>query len=121
MSFKHLFTVAAIALATATASSAQAHAKLENSDPKAGSTVDVAPQVFRLTFNEPLEPSFSKVTVADASNAAVTVKSVEVDKANAKVLTATLPQLHSGQYRVQWSTVTHDGHKTKGEFKFNVK
>jgi methionine-rich copper-binding protein CopC len=36
-------------------------------------------------------------------------------------MVATLPSLQSGQYRVQWSTVTHDGHKTRGEFSFRVR
>jgi methionine-rich copper-binding protein CopC len=121
MSFKHFVSIVAIAFAAASASTAQAHAKLESSEPKAGSTVDGAPKVVRLAFNEALEPAFSKVTVADSANAAVAIKNVEVDKTNPRILSAKLPQLRSGQYQVRWSTVTHDGHKTKGDFTFNVK
>jgi methionine-rich copper-binding protein CopC len=121
MSFKPLFAAAALLFAASSASTAQAHARLEASAPQAGSVVNGAPQVMRLTFNEALEQAFSKVAVVDGANMAMGLQHVEVDKADPKVLVATLPRLHAGQYRVEWSTVTHDGHKTKGEFTFSVR
>ena len=121
MSFKRLSAIAVLLGATCFASTAFAHARLEASDPKAGSVLAAAPKTVRLTFNEALEPSFSKIAVVDAANAAVAVSHVDVDKSNPKVMTATLPPLPAGQYRVQWSAVTGDGHKVKGEFGFSVK
>jgi methionine-rich copper-binding protein CopC len=121
MSFKRFFAIPAFALAAVAASSAHAHARLEDSNPKPGSTVAAGPQTLRLAFNEALEPAFSKIAVLDSSDAAVAVQRVEIDKADQKVMLATVPQLHAGQYRVQWSTVTHDGHRTHGQFSFNVR
>jgi hypothetical protein len=121
MSLKRLTAIAVLLGASCFASSAFAHAKLQASDPKAGSVLAVAPKAVRLTFNEALEPSFSKLAVVDAANAAVALKHSEVDKANPKVMTVALPPLHAGQYRVQWSAVTSDGHRVKGEFGFGVK
>lgn len=46
---------------------------------------------------------------------------IAADPADAKALIATTPGLHPGGYRVQWTTVTRDGHKVKGEFSFRVK
>ncbi|MGZ5199125.1 MAG: copper homeostasis periplasmic binding protein CopC [Telluria sp.] len=114
------FAAAAFTLAAA-ASAAQAHAKLETSDPKAGSTVAAGPRSVRLAFSEALEPAFSKLSVIDSANATVPVQHLQVDGAEPKVMRATMAQLHAGQYRVQWSVVTHDGHRIKGEFSFNVK
>jgi methionine-rich copper-binding protein CopC len=113
------FAAAACALAVV-ASTAQAHARLETSDPGAGSTVPAGQRNLRLAFNEALEPGFIKLTVTDKANTAVALQRLQVDAADPKVMLATAPQLHSGQYRVQWSVVTHDGHRTKGEFNFGV-
>ena len=121
LSIKHILSIAALLGCAAVASTAQAHAKLESSDPKAGSTLDSAPRTVRMTFNEALEPAFSKVAIVDAANTATPLTHVEIDKANPKVMSATLPPLRPGQYKIQWSTVTNDGHKVKGEFGFSVK
>lgn len=120
MSMTLKFAAAALAFA-ATASVAQAHAKLDASDPKAGSTVQAGTRTLRLAFSEALEPAFSKVAVVDSANAAVAVEGLKVGAADPKVMQATLPQLRAGQYRVQWSVVTHDGHRTKGDFSFSVR
>lgn len=117
MSLKTHF--AAAALLFAAASPAFAHAKLESSDPRAGSTVASAPAALRLTFNETLEAPFSKIGLSGAAGP-VTLPKAQVDKANPKVLSVPLPQLAPGQYKVQWSTVTRDGHKVRGEFDFRI-
>lgn len=86
-----------------------------------GSTVDVAPDVLRLTFNEDLEPTFSSVKVSDASGTAVTKEKAKVDGANPRVMTVAVPKLASGTYTVQWAVMTADAHKTKGTYTFKVK
>lgn len=103
------------------ASTVQAHAKLESSVPKASSVVDVAPKSILLQFNEALEPAFSKIKVSDEKNVEIALPKASIDKEHPKAMSVALPVLHSGQYRVQWSAVTHDGHKTRGEFTFRVK
>lgn len=107
---------AALALAAGTAF---AHAKLESSEPRAGSTVAAAPAALRLSFNEPLEAPFSKISLAGGAGP-VALPKAKVDKADPKVLAVPLPALAPGQYTVQWSTVTRDGHKVRGEFGFRV-
>ena len=118
---KQLLGVAtAIAIAFAPAA-AFAHGKLESAVPAAGSTVDAAPETLRLTFNEDLESSFSTVIVSDTNGAAVSKDKAKVDIANPRVLTVALPKLSSGSYSVQWAVMTHDAHKTKGTYTFQVK
>lgn len=121
MSIKRFMTVAAFALASAATSSAFAHAKLQSSDPQSGSTLDAAPKQVRLKFNEALEPAFSKIKVTGPQNNEIPVAATTVDKADPTVMTAPLPALSSGEYHIQWSTMTHDGHKAKGEVTFKVK
>ena len=121
MSIKRNLAVTTFALSSAVTSSAFAHAKLQSSDPRAGSTLDTAPKQVRLKFNEALEPAFSKIKLTGPQNKEIPVTATAVDKADPTVMTAPLPQLATGEYRIQWSTMTHDGHKVKGEVTFKVK
>jgi len=121
MSMPRILSIAALAAASAMAAPAFAHAKLQSSDPQAGSTLGAAPKQVRLKFNEALEPAFSKITLLGAGNREIPVAGTAVDKADPSVMTAQLPALGAGAYRLRWSTMTHDGHKTKGEVAFTVK
>jgi methionine-rich copper-binding protein CopC len=100
---------------------AQAHAKLQTSEPQAGSTLASAPKELRLKFNEGLEPAFSKIKLTNDKNAEITLQHAEVDKADPSMMAAAVPALRSGTYHVQWTTMTRDGHKTKGDFTFKIK
>ncbi len=113
-----LLTTVSLALAPALAS---AHGRLESAEPAANASVDAAPSILRLTFNEDLEPSFSTIKVADANGAVVGNTKAKVDPSDKKVLTLVMPKLSAGTYSVQWAVMTGDSHKTKGTYKFSVK
>lgn len=121
MKTKKLTVAAVAAVACVFTSTALAHAKLEASMPQANAVVTPAPTQIRLQFSERLELPFTKLKLVDEKGAVVKPSKTALDGANPKVLVATIPALHSGGYRVQWSTVTRDGHKIKGEFPFRVK
>ena len=121
MSIQRILAVATFALASATTSSAFAHAKLQTSDPQAGTAIASAPKQVRLKFNEALEPAFSKITLAGTDHKEIAVTAVAVDKDDPSVMTAQLPALPAGEYRILWSAMTHDSHKMKGEVPFTVK
>ena len=120
MSFQRFVAVSAFALASSATSSAFAHAKLQSSDPQAGSTLAHAPRQLRLKFDEALEPAFSKIRLVGPAGRVIPVTAT-VDKTDPATMSAPLPALPAGGYRVQWSAMAHDGHKTKGEFTFQVK
>ena len=120
MHIKNLAVATALVSAIATPG-ALAHTKLESSMPQANSVVSPAPGQVRLQFSDPLELPFSKVKLVDERGAVIEPGKIAIDPANPKALVATTPGLHAGSYRVQWSTVTRDGHKVKGEFSFQVK
>jgi methionine-rich copper-binding protein CopC len=113
-----LFTTVSLALVPALAS---AHGRLESAEPAANASVDAAPSLLRLTFNEDLEPSFSTIKVTAANGAVVDNAKAKVDPSDKKVLTLALPKLSAGTYAVQWAVMTGDSHKTKGTYKFSVK
>jgi len=118
MNIRNLLLASAAAIATVAAPAALAHAKLVGSQPAANSVVSPAPAQVRLQFNEPLELPFSKIKLVDDKGAVVEPSKLAADP---KALVAATPSLHAGAYRVQWTTVTRDGHKVKGEFSFQVK
>jgi len=108
------------ALALAVSSTAFAHAHLVSSVPSANAEV-AAPGDVTIHFTEPLEPAFSKITLADASGKPATATASEVDGQDARVMHLALPQLGVGRYAVHWIAVATDGHRTQGDFAFNVK
>lgn len=121
MHIKNLAIATAALLSALAAPGALAHTRLEASSPQANSVVSPAPGQVRLQFSDPLELPFSKLKLVDERGRVVEPTRIAIDPANAKALVATTPGLHAGSYRVQWSTVTRDGHKVKGEFSFQVK
>lgn len=112
---------AAAAACAIFAAPALAHTRLEASSPQANSVVSPAPAQVRLQFSDPLELPFSKIKLVDQGGAVVVPARIAIDPANPRVLIATTPGLRAGAYHVQWSSVTRDGHKVKGEFGFRVK
>lgn len=121
MQMQRFLAASVLAFAAVATSNAQAHAKLVAAEPKADSTLSTAPKEIRLKFNEALEGAFSKIKLTDAGNTVVALPAAKVDAADGTTMSAALPALRAGRYRVQWATVTHDGHKTKGEYSFNIK
>lgn len=118
---KNLLAAFTLVAAGVVASAAHAHARIEASQPKADSELQAAPKEIRLRFNEALEPAFSKIELLDAKGAALPLPKIALDKSDPKVMFAAVPPLRPGQYEVRWSVMSHDGHKSKGQFAFHIK
>lgn len=118
---KTMMLAGAFASAVFASPFALAHAKLTDSDPKSGTTLDTAPKEIALTFNEKIEQSFSSMSVVDSDGMAVSVEKAKVDVANPAVLRLPLTQMHAGAYTVKWAVAGHDGHRRTGDFTFSVK
>jgi methionine-rich copper-binding protein CopC len=103
------------------ASPAFAHGKLQASTPKEGSTLEQAPKLVRLQFNEPVEATLTTVKLVDTAGQEVKTAKAEVPADDAKAVVLALPALTTGSYRALWSMVGPDGHRVKGELKFSVK
>lgn len=116
-----IIIASAMAAATLASPFAAAHAGLKNSDPMAGSTLEVAPKKITLTFNEKVEATFSSIVLTNGEGKAVATSKAIVDEANHAIMRVDVPTLSTGAYSVTWVAVGGDGHRRKGDFKFTVK
>ncbi|MFT4040535.1 MAG: copper resistance protein CopC [Thermomicrobiales bacterium] len=97
------------------------HAFLASSDPPANTVAPTAPQTVTLTFTEPLETSYSKATLYDASGAEVPGASSAIGS-DPRIMTVQIPSgLANGTYSLLWRTLsTVDGHTAQGYLPFTV-
>ncbi len=102
-------------------SSALAHARLVKSEPARRATLEVAPSAVRLWFNEPIEPSFARLSVTDEKGRAVDKGAAKVADDDPKQLRVDLPELAPGAYTVTYEVLSVDGHRVKQSFPFTVK
>ncbi|HTP65825.1 MAG TPA: copper resistance CopC family protein [Geobacteraceae bacterium] len=110
-----------LALSLLARGSACGHAFPDHAEPRVGATLTVSPGLVRIWFDGDLEPLFSTLTVRDASGRTVDMKDSRVDLSDATLLEVSLPRLMPGVYRVLWSVVARDGHRTSGDYTFTVK
>ena len=113
-----LAAAAALIIAAAAAGEAGAHAFLERASPAVGSTVASVSEI-RLWFTESIEPRFSRVQLANASGQRIGAGAAAVVGGSQLVLR--VPRLAPGTYRVTWSVVSVDTHKTEGSFTFEIR
>ena len=112
--------VCSLALVWGGLQTAWGHAFPQREEPSAGATVAVAPALVRIWFDAALEPAFSSLRVQTARGQPIPHEEGQVDAGNATLLTVRLPPLASGTYRVLWSVVARDGHRTEGTYTFTV-
>ena len=113
----------ALALAVALAlmpAGVSAHALPDHSEPRVGHSVE-APRSVRIWFDGALEPVFSTIRVEDGDKRRVDAGDARVDTKDNRLLEVSLPSLPPGRYKVFWSVVARDGHRTEGMFPFQVK
>jgi len=101
-------------------SGAFAHAFVDHADPKVGGSVAESPKAVRVWFTEPLDPGACSIRVLDASGQSIDLGDAHVDAKNTSLLLAGLHLLKAGVYKVVWQVVSADGHKTEGDFKFQI-
>jgi methionine-rich copper-binding protein CopC len=108
-------------VALVAASPGAGHGLLQRAEPRAGSTVRMAPRTVRLWFAGAIEPRYSGVHVLDAAGTRVDLDDADVDPATGTVMTVSLlPSLPRGRYRVVWRALSVDSHVTRGEFAFRI-
>jgi copper resistance protein C len=115
-----LAAVVAIVIGTilAVATPASAHARLQSSDPKNGSTVKEALSDIKLVFSEEINSRFATVVVTGPDDEKVADGKPEVD---GRILTQRLkPDLANGGYRIAFRVVSADGHPIGEELRFTL-
>ena len=96
------------------------HAFPQRSEPPVGATVAVSPPRVRIWFDAALEAAFSRLQVQTVSDQRLDKNDAHVDATDATLLEVSLPPLPPGTYRVLWSVVARDGHRTEGEYTFTI-
>lgn len=81
----------------------------------------VAPTLVRVWFDGALEPPFSTLRVQNAHGEQVDKGDGHVDPSDPTILEVSLPPIPPGTYRVLWSVVARDGHRTEGDYTFTIK
>ena len=112
--------VAAVAMTFSTyASLAAAHAKVESTTPSADSSVST-PKLIQVHFNEKVTTKLSSIKLA--TDAGTPVATMAMNEAADPATLSIMPNapLAAGLYKVTWSAVSDDGHKTQGSFSFTV-
>lgn len=97
------------------------HAFPSRSDPKVGSKVSGSPASVSIWFDADLEPAFSTISVQDSQGKTVDKKDSHTDPSDPKLLQVSLEGLPPGKYKVLWDVVARDGHRTNGDFTFEIK
>lgn len=99
---------------------ASAHALLLDSTPKADTAVSAPPRLI-LRFNGRIEPRLSSVTlIGGPRRTRFLLLKNEAAAEQPDMLIYGLPPLEPGNYRVEWKTLSVDGHLTNGIWKFDV-
>ena len=106
------------ALVLALAGPAFAHSLLLESGPAAGS-VGAAPQRLTLRFNNRIERALSRLKLTNERGEALPLAALAADGPAVR-LSASLPPLPPGAYRVEWQVLSTDGHIVSGSFSFRV-
>jgi methionine-rich copper-binding protein CopC len=96
------------------------HAFPDHSEPRVGWTVRTPPARVRIWFDGVLEPIFSRIGVMNAEQQRVDQGDGRVNPSDNTILEVSLPSLPPGKYRVFWSVVARDGHRTEGDFPFTI-
>jgi methionine-rich copper-binding protein CopC len=94
------------------------HTELISSNPADGDSLTTSPPEVRLVFSGPVEPTLSLIRLITADGAQLELNPGNEDES--RVLVARLPGLSNGDYTIEWSTVSVDGHKVEGRLTFEV-
>jgi methionine-rich copper-binding protein CopC len=107
--------VGLVAVLVLPAAPATAHARLTGSDPAAGSMITAPLSAIMLTFSGPVKAAETTVTVTGAD--AVNKSTGPATAADVSVQQPVGP-LPTGAIKVDWRTVSADGHTIQGTFTF---
>ena len=96
-----------------------ARAMLTRADPPSGSHIGEPIDEVRLEFSQSIEPDLIGVTIKkDDVDVTGQKRPQLVD--GGKSVRITIPNAGAGAYRIDWSVVSIDGHRTSGRYGFQL-
>ncbi|CAN5122700.1 copper resistance protein CopC [soil metagenome] len=109
--------VVTVATTFTLASSASAHAALQSSNPKDGSTIESMPSRVTFTLNEKAKsPAYVVVTSSDGKR----INSEEVTVSGSTVTSEITQDAPAGKYTAAYRIVSADAHPVKGQIDFTI-
>lgn len=98
------------------------HLKLKASFPAADTTLAQAPKQIELWFSEAPEMPVSKIRLATAAGAEVTVGALArgTDANSPSLVVPITGKMAAGKYTVTWRAGSKDGHPVNGSYGFTV-
>jgi copper resistance protein C len=112
-------TVAVVAAVLLVSPPAAAHSLLLESFPAADATLTTPPPRLTLRFNNRIEKRLSRIAILDEQGTPHAL-AIAVADGGADRLTASVPPLPPGTYRVEWHVLSTDGHVVSGGFGFRL-
>jgi methionine-rich copper-binding protein CopC len=97
---------------------AAAHSLLIESTPAPNTTIDTLPRELVLRFNNRIEKKLSKVRVVGGNGKRAELPVAATGRTD--TLTAVMPALAAGLWRVEWQVLSTDGHVVTGVFSFRL-
>ena len=98
-----------------------AHAVPVSSLPAPNEILEEAPSEIFIEFNEPVVPTFSRISVLTQAGDEVDVGELTAVSPENRTLSVSLPELNDGAYLVSWQVLSAvDGHTTSGTYSFGV-
>ena len=114
----HMLPMLVLSAILSSGTTAFAHSFPVEQDPSAGQNLATSPGAVTIKYDAQIEQLFAKLEVLDAEGK--NVASEPVVSAGGYVLSAKLPALKPGLYRVKWGVVCVDTHHTQGSYSFTI-
>jgi methionine-rich copper-binding protein CopC len=119
-SSRRLWTSIVVIFVVAFVQTVSAQSEATRSFPKDNSVLDQAPKVVTIFLTEKIEDELSKLEVFD-TDGNVVHKGKASCAENHKIISILMQDVGPGAYTSKWEVVSVDGHKTNGEFSFQVR
>jgi methionine-rich copper-binding protein CopC len=103
----------------ASGTTAWAHARLARSSPTNGAILDAASEAV-LIFDSPVEQRFARFALRLPDNSLRNLEAPR-DAGLTRAITVSFGSLSAGEYRLQWSVVSRDGHRITGVVRFTIR
>lgn len=121
MSRTIILVTAALGLGLA-ATAANAHPRLQASNPAPGAVLTTAPKDIRLNFSEDLVAPFTGLTLKNAAGKSIPTGKIAFLRGDtSKIVVPIGARLTPGTYNVAWHAVSVDTHRVTGSFSFKLR
>ncbi len=107
-------------LSVGAAGTAWGHAHLVESTPANGAVLDASPPQLTLRFNSQIETPLTRLVLIGGGSEIPLLLDDAQPGGTSDEITAPLPALEAGRYRVRYRVMATDGHPTSGVLRFTV-